>query len=84
VVGQLIVSAEYGQIPIGQRDVNASELSVDEARWFEIRFHLKEFTFNVEFLFKNVGNADLVIEEVELIELPMQKKHNLSDKSTIL
>lgn len=73
VVGQLIVSAEYGQIAIGQRDVNTNELSDEEARWFEIRFHLKEFTFNVEFLFKNVGNADLVIEEVELIELPLKK-----------
>jgi hypothetical protein len=68
VVGQLIVSAEYGQIPIGQRDVNAKELSADEFRYFEVRFHLNEFTFNVEFLFKNVGNAELIIEEVELVE----------------
>ena len=68
VVGQLIVSAEYGLIPIGQRDMNANELSPDEFRSFEVRFHLREFTFNVEFLFKNIGNAELVIEEVELIE----------------
>lgn len=68
IVGQLIVSAEYGQIQIGQRDVKAKELSADEFRYFEVRFHLNEFTFNVEFLFKNTGNAKLVIEEVELVE----------------
>lgn len=67
-VGQLIVSAEYGQISIGQRDVKANELSPDEFRFFEVHFHLKEFTFNVEFLFKNAGNAELIIEAVELVE----------------
>lgn len=68
LVGQLILSAEYGQIPIGQRDLKSSELSADEFRFFELKFHLKAFTFNVEFLFKNIGNAELVIESVELIE----------------
>ncbi|MDH4474496.1 MAG: hypothetical protein QE487_17955 [Fluviicola sp.] len=68
LVGQLIVSAEYGQIAIGQRNVKANELSPNEFRFFEVRFHLKEFTFNVEFLFKNTGNAELVIEAAELVE----------------
>jgi len=68
LVGQFIVSAEYGQEVIKIHDLHSVELSQDEFRDFELPFHLKEFTFNVEFLFKNSGNAELVIGELELIE----------------
>ena len=50
------------------RDLHSIELSKDEFRDFELRFYLNEFTFNVEFLFKNSGNGELVMEELELIE----------------
>jgi len=49
-------------------DLQSIELSNDEFRDFELHFHLKVFNFNGNFLFKNIGNPELALEDLELIE----------------
>ncbi len=68
IIGELLIAAEYGAIPIRQQAVSIRKDQLGTYREFKTLFTLPAFTFNVEFLFRTKGNAELEISEVFLKE----------------
>lgn len=68
IIGEMLISAEYGAIPIKQVPVQLSVSQLGSYREFQVFFHLKSFTFNVEFLFRTKGNVALELGDVVLTE----------------
>lgn len=64
IIGEILISAEYGAIPIKQVAVESADFRKNGLFDVTIPFYLKDFTFNVEYLFRTKGNAVITIEAI--------------------
>ena len=64
IIGEILISAEYGAIPIKQIPVESALFRDGKEHAVIIPFSLKEFTFNVEYLLRTKGNAEITILEI--------------------
>lgn len=59
VIGEILISAEYGAIPIKQIPVESVLFRDGKEHVITVPFYLKDFTFNVEYLFRTKGIAGI-------------------------
>lgn len=66
--GLIDIAAEYGQIPLLVRPVSSKDFRGDRPPYLEVELKVAQRVSNVEFRFLYTGNADVVIDQIELIE----------------
>lgn len=69
IIGEILIAAEYGAIPIKQFPVESTIFRDDKSHEISIPFMLKDFTFNVEYLFRTKGNAAITISGIRQEEI---------------
>lgn len=65
IIGEILISAEYGAIPIKQISIESGLFRNGKEEAIVIPFILKDFTFNVEYLFRTKGNAVISISRIK-------------------